>query len=64
MSSATAKADTAANGTKDAAEKAVELALPVGTLAEAVPLLRRPFTPQAVKFKVQATWDGGALVVP
>lgn len=36
---------------------------PVDSLREAVALLRRPFTPQAVKFKVQATWEGGALVV-
>lgn len=36
---------------------------PVDGLREAIPLLRRPFTPQAVKFKVQATWEGGALIV-
>lgn len=38
--------------------------LPVDTFKEAASLLRRPFTAQAVKFKVQATWDGGALIVP
>ena len=36
---------------------------PVDTFRDAASLLRRPFTPQAVKFKVQATWDGGALIV-
>jgi hypothetical protein len=30
--------------------------LPVDTYRDAAPLLRRPFTPAAVKFKVQATW--------
>jgi hypothetical protein len=40
-----------------------EINRPVDTLAEALPRLRRPFTPAAVKFKVQATWPGGALVV-
>jgi hypothetical protein len=39
-------------------------ALPVDSFKDAAQYLRRPFTPQAVKFKVQATWDGGALVVP
>lgn len=38
--------------------------LPVDSYKDAAPYLRRPFTPQAVKFKVQATWDGGALIVP
>lgn len=37
--------------------------LPVDSYKDAAPYLRRPFTPQAVKFKVQATWDGGALIV-
>lgn len=40
-----------------------EINRPVDTLAMALPRLRRPFTPAAVKFKVQATWPGGALVV-
>ncbi len=31
-------------------------ALPVGSFREAAPLLRRPFTPSAVRFKVQSTW--------
>jgi hypothetical protein len=30
--------------------------LPADNFREAAPFLRRPFTPQAVKFKVQATW--------
>lgn len=42
--------------------------LPVETFREAAPYLRRPFTAQAVKFKVQATWPKSephtALVVP
>lgn len=42
---------------------APEDAFPVGSYAEASKHLRRPFTPEAVKFKVQATWDGGAMVV-
>jgi hypothetical protein len=32
---------------------------PVETYKDAAPLLRRPFTPAAVKFKVQATWPKG-----
>jgi hypothetical protein len=39
------------------------LALPVDTFDEARMLLRAPFTPQAVKWKVQASWKGGALIV-
>lgn len=38
-------------------------AYPVTRLRDAIPFLRRPFTPNAVKFKVQATWDNGGLVV-
>lgn len=40
---------------------------PVATLNEALPQLRRPFTPEAVKFKVQTCWGGpkaGAVIVP
>lgn len=39
---------------------------PVDSLKEAVPLLRRPFTPHAVRWKVQAQFKGMsvALVVP
>src|SRR5690349_6945117 len=37
--------------------------LPVGTLAKALPHLRRPFTAEAVKFKVQTAWQGGGMVV-
>jgi hypothetical protein len=36
---------------------------PVDTFREAYPLLRRPFTPAAIRFKVQATWSNGALIV-
>lgn len=36
---------------------------PVDTFKDAYPLLRRPFTPAAVRFKVQATWSSGALIV-
>jgi hypothetical protein len=36
---------------------------PVDNFRDAYPLLRRPFTPAAVKFKVQATWDSSALIV-
>lgn len=32
---------------------------PVDTYTDAVPYLRRPFTAEAVKFKVQATWPKG-----
>lgn len=40
-------------------------ALPVGSLREAAPFLRRPFTPEATRFKVQAVFSGasGCLVV-
>lgn len=37
--------------------------LPVTTFTEAYPYLRRPFTPAAVRFKIQATWDGGAMCI-
>jgi len=36
---------------------------PVDSFKDAYPFLRRPFTPAAIKFKVQATWKGGALIV-
>src|SRR5690606_7091142 len=44
--------------------------LPVATLAEAIPHLRRPFTPEAIRFKVQSVFkkqDGtpfACLIVP
>jgi len=40
-------------------------ALPVQSFREAAPYLRRPFTPEAIKFKVQAVFSGasGCLVV-
>jgi Rad52/22 family double-strand break repair protein len=39
--------------------------LPVGSLTEALPFLRRPFTPEAVKFKVQSVFKDakGCVVV-
>lgn len=39
--------------------------LPVGSLREALPWLRRPFTPGAVGFKVQKIWmeNGGAALI-
>jgi hypothetical protein len=39
--------------------------LPVSTLREAAPYLRRPFTPEAVRFKVQTVFGGntGCLIV-
>jgi hypothetical protein len=39
--------------------------LPVGTLREATPWLRRPFTPEAIKFKVQSVFkeNTGCVVV-
>ena len=37
-------------------EDATQPSLPVDAYREAAPLLRRPFTAAAVKFKVQATW--------
>lgn len=45
----------------------LERVSPVDSFREAAQLLRRPFTPQAVKFKVQATWPkvkptGGLIV--
>jgi hypothetical protein len=39
------------------------IATPPATLREALPELRRPFTPAAIRFKVQATSPKGALVV-
>lgn len=61
--------------TDPAAQLAEEMAaldrqrLPVSTLAEAIPHLRRPFTPEAIRFKVQSVFkdkDGnptGCLIV-
>jgi Rad52/22 family double-strand break repair protein len=44
---------------------AAEVGLPVDSLREAAPYLRRPFTPEAIKFKVQTVFSGasGCLVV-
>lgn len=40
------------------------VSFPVDSFREAAIHLRRPFTAEAVKWKVQATWEGGALIVP
>lgn len=37
--------------------------LPVLELDEALPHLRRPFAPAAVKWKAQSSWQGGAMIV-
>jgi hypothetical protein len=37
--------------------------LPVDTLKEAFPHLRRPFSPAAVKWKVQNDWTTGAVII-
>jgi hypothetical protein len=42
---------------------AQEATFPVDSFRDAAPFLRRPFTPAAVKFKVQATWESGGLIV-
>jgi len=36
---------------------------PVDNFTDAYPLLRRPFTPAAIRFKIQATFSGGAMIV-
>ena len=36
---------------------------PVDNFTDAYPLLRRPFTPAAIRFKIQATFQGGAMAV-
>jgi hypothetical protein len=53
-------AHAAVNGTDSVAED-----LPVDSLREAAPHLRRPFSPEAIKFKVQTVFSGasGCLVV-
>jgi hypothetical protein len=42
-----------------------DLSLPVASLDEALPLLRRPFTPEAIKFKVQSVFKDakGCVIV-
>jgi hypothetical protein len=37
--------------------------LPVGSLREALPHLRRPFAAEAIKWKVQSAWGSGAVIV-
>lgn len=37
--------------------------LPVGSFREAAPLLRRPFEPAAVRWKVQTTHGSSGLIV-
>lgn len=39
-------------------------AFPVDTLRDATPHFRRPFSENAVRWKVQATWGTGGLIVP
>lgn len=44
-----------------------QVQFPLGSFKDAAPHLRRPFTPEAIKFKVQATWPkdsptGGLIV--
>jgi hypothetical protein len=48
-----------------ATSESPEAGLPVDSLREAAPYLRRPFTPEAIKFKVQTVFGGasGCLVV-
>lgn len=53
----------AVNGTGLAKLPPVADAFPVTSYADAARHLRRPFTPEAVKFKVLDTWEGGASVV-
>lgn len=51
-------AKTSRNGADPA-----EVVFPLDSFREAATHLRRPFTPAAVKFKVQATWPTGGLIV-
>jgi hypothetical protein len=37
--------------------------LPVFSIREAIPHLRRPFAPAAVRWKVQTEWGRGAVVI-
>lgn len=46
-----------------AIDRPLEPTLPLDSFRDAAVLLRRPFTPAAVKFKVQAEWEKGALIV-
>lgn len=46
-----------------AAEKPPEVALPVGSLKEALPQLRRPFEPAAVRWKVQSAGERYGIVI-
>lgn len=54
------------NQTQTVDIKPEQLEVPVGSLEEAIPLLRRPFTVDAVHWKVQASFRnfGSALIVP
>lgn len=54
---------TATENGKPGTTQPEESIFPVGSFMEAAPFLRRPFTENAVKFKVQATWEGGGLIV-
>lgn len=50
---------------RDGGESSRDVALPVNTLRDALPLLRAPFTPEAIRFKVQNVFAsaGGCIVV-
>jgi hypothetical protein len=52
---ATATASTP-EAEQDAMAALDRVRLPVETLAEAIPHLRRPFTPEAIRFKVQSVF--------
>lgn len=54
---------TTATTTQNGNGAAHTVELPVDSFREAAPLLRRPFTREAVKFKIQSSWQGGALIV-
>lgn len=47
-----------------AASPASSVSFPLDSFREAALHLRRPFTPEAVKWKTQATWAKGALIAP
>jgi len=59
MAGAAATEAPPANGNGGAPTEQKRTVEPVDTFKEAMPLLRRPFTTQAVKFKVQATFPKG-----
>lgn len=56
---AAAEQDPAVNGNGSDETPPVAFDFPVASYMEAARHLRRPFTPEAIKFKVQATWTKG-----